>query len=84
MPTETKKPASTRDEHEQTSAAVVVFGTVADTTWRLFVPVVVGCVLGVIADRVWSVKPFATLSGIIIGVIVAVLLVRQQLKNKDL
>jgi len=59
----------------------MVFATVADTTWRLFVPVVIGCVGGVIADRSFDTKPWLTIAGIVLGVVVAGLLLKQQLSS---
>lgn len=81
MPTETNKPAADQPKNQQ-SPAILVFATVAETTWRLFVPIVLGCVLGVIADRSWNIKPIATISGILLGVIIAGLLIKQQLGKK--
>ncbi|MBL8159678.1 AtpZ/AtpI family protein [Candidatus Saccharibacteria bacterium] len=64
-----------------TQSAILVFGTIADTTWRLFVPSVGGTLLGVWGDNSFHTKPWLTLTGIVLGCALAVLLVRQQLTS---
>lgn len=54
----------------------------ADTTWRMFVPIIGGTALGVWADNTITDKPLATVIGIMVGIIIATLLVRQQLNRK--
>lgn len=60
-------------------SAVFVFGTIADTTWRLFVPTVGLTLLGAWADGVYGAKPWLMIAGIILGTLVAVGLVRRQI-----
>lgn len=61
-------------------SAIFVFGTMADTTWRLFVPTIGATLLGVWGDKSFTTKPWLTITGITLGAAIAVLLVRQQLK----
>lgn len=74
-------------EHDDTptppekSTVILLLGSVADTTWRMFVPSVGGTLLGVWADHMFGSKPWGTLLGIIIGVVVTVVLVRNQFKK---
>lgn len=76
------------DEKHDTSAshgsihasAVMIFATIADTTWRMFVPVLAGMLGGLWLDTVWATKPLLMFSGLGVGVLVAVLLVAQQLR----
>ena len=53
--------------------------TIADTTWRMFVPSVGFTLLGVWADAEWNTKPWLMVAGIIIGAASAYLLVSRQI-----
>jgi len=68
------------------STVVLLLSTAADTTWRMFVPIIGIALLGIWADHTFATKPWMTIIGIIIGVAIATVLVRQQLqlsgKNK--
>jgi F0F1-type ATP synthase assembly protein I len=63
------------------SQVILMFGTMADTSWRMFIPIISLTVLGIWADRSWQTKPWMTVAGIIIGVILAGLLVQRQLER---
>lgn len=65
----------------QKSTVVLLFTIAADTTWRMFVPIIGGTVAGVWADHTVTGKPVGTIIGVIIGVVIAALLVRQQLRR---
>lgn len=65
----------------QKSTAVLLFTIAADTTWRMFIPIIAGTVLGIQADHSFGSKPIGTIVGIAIGVVIAALLVRQQLRG---
>lgn len=52
---------------------LVVFKTIGDTTWRMFVPVIVGALLGF-----WFGGNQGAIIGSIVGLLVAGLLVWQQ------
>ena len=45
----------------------LILGTVADTTWRLFVPTIGGTVLGIWIDNTYDTKPWATIIGVTLG-----------------
>lgn len=62
---------------------LVLFGTVADTTWRMFVPTLVGLALGLWADSAYNTKPLWTLVGVIVGVAVCLGLIYIQLKGVE-
>lgn len=51
----------------------------ADTTWRIAVPVLLFAGVGIVADRTWGSKPWVTLLGTAIGFVAAALLVKRQL-----
>ena len=59
----------------------VVFGTMADTTWRIFVPVVGLTLFGVWLDRQWHTKPWLMFAGVIVGALCAVVLVKRQIER---
>ncbi len=65
----------------QKSTVILLFTIAADTTWRMFVPIIGGTALGVWADNTYASKPWVTIIGVSIGVVIATLLVRNQLKR---
>ena len=82
MPTDVNKqsPGSTVPSKR---SALLVFGTIADTTWRMFVPSVGGALLGVWADRSFGTKPWFTVVGVTLGIIIVVGLVWMQIKSTE-
>lgn len=64
-----------------TSTVILLLGIAADTTWRMFVPVLGLTALGVWGDRSFGTKPWLTVVGLAIGTAIAALLVRNQLKK---
>jgi hypothetical protein len=65
------------------STVILLVLTLADTTWRLFVPSVGLTVIGLLLDKQLQTTPWIMTAGIIIGVIVAILLVRAQIKKVE-
>jgi hypothetical protein len=63
------------------STVVLLLGTIADTTWRMFIPIIGLTLLGVFGDNTYHTKPWLTVVGIVAGVTVASLLVIRQLKK---
>ena len=64
-----------------TSTVILLLGTIGDTTWRMFVPTIGLTVLGLLADKQFHTTPWIMLLGIILGVILAYVLVRRQIKE---
>lgn len=64
------------------SAVNFMLVTIADTTWRMFVPTVGLICLGYWADGQLGTKPWLFVAGVLIGFAIAGLLVMQQLKKK--
>jgi hypothetical protein len=57
---------------------------IADTTWRMTVPVVIFAITGIYADIKFDFKPWATFVGVIIGFYFAAILIKKQLqRSKD-
>ena len=75
-----------RDTGSDTSAKVrdvrmILLGTIADTTWRMFVPVIGGALIGYMIDRAISSRPVGVITGMMFGIVIAVLLVVQQYRR---
>lgn len=83
MSTAAAKSSDDKQTPPEKSTVVLLLGIAADTTWRMFVPIIGGVVLGVWADHSFSTKPIGTIIGTVIGVAIAALLVRQQLQRKS-
>jgi hypothetical protein len=60
---------------------LIIFGTIADTTWRLFAPVIGLLLVGMWLDGKTHHKPLFTLSGILLGCVLAFLLVQLQYRQ---
>lgn len=63
------------------SNSTVVFMTIADTTWRMFLPSIGFTFLGMWLDDKLQTAPWLLFSGIIIGLCVATFAVVMQLKK---
>lgn len=61
------------------STAILLLGTVADTTWRMFIPTIGLMLVGIMLDKSLHMKPWCMIVGLIVGTIITVLLVRRQL-----
>ena len=53
--------------------------TLADTTWRMLVPSALLVAVGIFADIHWQTKPWLTLSGVLLGLLVSGGLIYHQL-----
>jgi len=65
------------------SAVLLLIGVSLDTTWRMFVPIVGLAILGVWLDNTIGTKPWLTISGIIVGIVIALALIIQQINRND-
>lgn len=63
------------------STVVLLLGTIADTTWRMFIPTIGLTILGLLADKVLHTTPWIMTAGIILGALTAYVLVRRQIKK---
>jgi F0F1-type ATP synthase assembly protein I len=71
-------------DKEMRSMAVLLFATAADTTWRMFVPALGGALLGLWADSALNTEPVFAVGGLIVGVGITALLIRQQYRKVDI
>ena len=73
-------------EPPKQSTVLLLLGTIADTTWRMFVPIVGLLLLGVWVDRSYGTLPWGIITLTTVGIAIALALVRSQLnavnKNK--
>lgn len=75
-----KGDVSARDARESRGlGSTTLLVTIADTTWRMFVPSVGFTLLGVWLDSIFATKPWLMFAGIVIGFAFATLLVRRQI-----
>lgn len=63
------------------STVILLLGTIADTTWRMFAPTLGLAALGLWCDEQWKTGPLWSLVGVFTGIGIAALLVRQQFKR---
>lgn len=63
------------------SAAILLITTIADTTWRVFVPTVGGILIGVWLNQVFNVGLAWSIILFVIGSLISVVLVKMQLKR---
>ena len=70
---------TTEDKAAQDSTPLLLLATIADTTWRMFVPAVGFTLLGVWLDGQFSTKPWLMFTGISLGALGAWLLVKKQM-----
>ncbi len=73
--------SGTPDEPPKKSTVLLLLGTIADTTWRMFVPIVGLLMLGLWVDKQIGTLPWATLALTILGIAIAAELIRRQLMN---
>lgn len=78
---ENKPPISDGKKTPDADAVMVIFSTIGDTTWRMFVPSVGFTLLGVWADAQLGTNPWLMLAGIVLGFAGAILLVRKQMSD---
>lgn len=69
------------NDRQAGSSGLMLFAVIADTTWRMFVPSIGLTLLGVWLDSEWRMKPWFMISGIVVGTIAAIVLVRRQINS---
>lgn len=74
-------PSGPPDEPPKQSTVLLLLGTIADTTWRMFVPIVGMLLLGLWIDTSFGTLPWALILLTIIGIAVAAELIRRQLNT---
>jgi len=64
-----------------TKGAILLLLTIADTTWRAFVPTIGGTILGVTLDNVLNTAPLITAISIVVGFSVSIVLIVLQIRS---
>lgn len=77
-----EKNGAEEDTNDFTKTTMYLLWTIADTTWRLFIPSVGLLLVGVWLDQMYATKPWFMIAGLVIGVAVAFWLVKLQLNRK--
>lgn len=62
---------------------VWVIREIADTTWRMTVPVVIFTFIGIFCDIKFHTKPWLTFLGVVIGFYFAIVLIKQQINRSQ-
>ena len=70
---------SSANSHKPQSDSIYLIMSMADTTWRMFVPAVGFTLLGAWADNALGTKPALMFIGIVVGAALAFLLVKKQI-----
>jgi F0F1-type ATP synthase assembly protein I len=60
-----------------------VLREIADTTWRMTIPVVIFTFIGIFIDLQIGSSPWITFLGVIVGFYFAIVLVKQQIKRSE-
>ena len=68
-----------RDVAPSRPSALYLIATMADTTWRMFVPTIALILAGNWLDKQYGVRPWLMLLGALIGTIIAAYLIKRQL-----
>ena len=75
---DTDKVSAPRNE----SSSFVLLTSMADTTWRMFVPTLPLIMAGDCLDQLYGTKPWLLLAGAVVGGVIAAWLIRRQLRSK--
>jgi len=75
------KPGRTTKQQSALSAPMLIFITALDTTWRMFIPPLVGTFLGIGLDQLFGIAPIATIVCLLAGAILSAILIIKQLRD---
>lgn len=76
-----KPPARLGTSHQTEARQLRIGVELADTAWRITIPVVLFACLGIVIDRTTGSRPWMTLLGMVIGFFAAAYLIKQQLQR---
>lgn len=76
-----KAPRETQEPQPAKSQTAILLTTMADTSWRMFVPTIGLLLLGKWADSWLGTEPIVLLIGLALGVIASIWLVIKQIKE---
>lgn len=75
--------AQNNDDDKKSSepSAVVLLAAIADTTWRMFVPIIGLLLVGRYLDQTYSSKPAGMIIGTVLGTLITGVLIGRLLKK---
>lgn len=65
----------------ESSAVILLLKDIGDVTWRMFVPLLAGAGIGLMIDANASSSPWGVIGGVVLGLAVTVLLMRNVYKK---
>lgn len=74
-------PKETPEPPKDNSTVILLLGTMADTTWRMFIPSIIGIAGGYFLDEKIGTAPWMFIVGTVLGCTIAGLLIKRQLQN---
>ena len=75
---QSSKPTSGTAKVPNSGTTLLILGTIANTTWRMFTPVIVLLIVGMQLDKRLGHRPLWSLAGVVLGFAIAVWLVYMQ------
>ena len=78
LPDDSNRVSSEKSRESQSDSLYLIM-SMADTTWRMFVPTIGLLLIGTVLDNQWHTKPWLLLAGVAIGGCISALLVKQPL-----
>lgn len=81
MDTEPNSQDTSTERPTKQNTLLMLFGDIADTTWRMFVPIVGLAAVGLYLDMSIGTSPAFTLGLTIVGTAIAAMLVKKQIKR---
>lgn len=81
MSTSSKQKTDDTPTPPDRSTVVLLLATAADTTWRMFIPIIGLTVLGLMIDKQLHTTPWLLIVGIMFGTALATALVHRQMKD---
>ena len=81
LPHDSTNASSNDDKRSLRSDGLYLITSMADTTWRMFVPTIGLLALGYYGDKSFDTTPWLSLAGIICGAAITALLIKQQLQK---
>lgn len=69
------------NDDAKSDSLMLVFGTIASTSWRMFVPVIGLTLVGYLLDKAFATRPILVFVGLGLGLVIATLLVILQYKE---
>ena len=63
------------------STVILLLKDIGDVTWRMFAPLIIGIGIGFVVDSGVDSKPWGVMCGVIVGLVVTIVLMRNVYKK---